>query len=159
MDASADPEPYLWQCRWRPRSTVYPVPRTMFKTGWLSEVGRIVDTAGKIVMRIRNSKGLPLKIRWKRLTLPVATTSSGTCNYGYTDLQLDFNGMSLFARYVSDGNGGDTDALVFNGANQSAAVDHTLDIYTSTGEVLAQGKYSLKSALSAMAFQVVEPQP
>ena len=42
--------------------------------------------------------------------------------------------MSLFANYVSDGQGGHIEGnrTTFNGSSQSLSEDHTIDIYTST---------------------------
>ena len=125
--------------------------------GFLEVQDGLLDTAGKIVMRMSELKGFASQDPMK------GETDIASYNNEFRDLQLqlhqisqlDFNGMSLFARYVSDGNGGDTGVLaVFNGANQSASLDHTLDIYTST-QGSAGSKVSIHKSLllSALAFQ------
>jgi flagellin-like hook-associated protein FlgL len=67
--------------------------------------------------------------------------------------QLDFNGMSLFANYVSDGQGGSGGTeMQFNAGSTSASLDHTLDIYTSSqgsnGSKVSIHKSALLSALT-----------
>ena len=125
--------------------------------GFLEVQDGLLDTAGKIVMRMSELKGFASQDPMK------GETDIASYNNEFRDLQLqlhqisqlDFNGMSLFARYVSDGNGGDTGVLaVFNGANQSASLDHTLDIYTST-QGSAGSKVSIHKSLllSALTFQ------
>ena len=75
----------------------------------------------------------------------------------YNISQLDFNGMSLFANYVSDGHGGHIEGnrTTFNGSSQSLSEDHTIDIYTSTkgsaGTKVSLHKSILLSALPSMA--------
>jgi flagellin-like hook-associated protein FlgL len=72
----------------------------------------------------------------------------------YAISQQDFNGMSLFAQYTSDGNGGSTagEQTIFAGKDQNFSLDHTLDIYTSTkgadGSKVSIHKSALLSALT-----------
>jgi len=69
--------------------------------------------------------------------------------------QLDFNGTSLFAQFVSDGQGGaGTTEMQFNASATSETLDHTLDIYTSTkgseGSKVSIHKSSFLSALTIL---------
>jgi len=123
--------------------------------GFLEVQDGLIETAGKIVMRMSELKGYasqdPLK----------GEQDIASYNNEFKDLQLqlhaisqlDFNGMSLFANYTSNGQGGANDEyVVFNGASQSATKDHTLDIYTSTkgssGSKVSIHKSALLSALT-----------
>jgi flagellin len=123
--------------------------------GFLEVQDGLIETAGKIVMRMSELKGYasqdPLK----------GTQDIASYNNEFKDLQLqlhaisqlDFNGMSLFANHTSNGQGGsNAEYAVFNGASQSASKDHTLDIYTSTkgssGSKVSIHKSTLLSALT-----------
>jgi flagellin len=69
--------------------------------------------------------------------------------------QLDFNGTSLFAQFVSDGQGGSgTTEMQFNASSTLESLDHTLDIYTSTkgseGSKVSIHKSSFLSALTIL---------
>ena len=100
--------------------------------GFLEVQDGLLDTAGKIVMRMSELKGFASQDPMK------GETDIESYNNEFRDLQLqlfaisnqDFNGMSLFANHISDGQGGDTGVrATFNG---DKGLDHTLDIYTST---------------------------
>ena len=90
----------------------------------------LLDTVGKIVDRMSELKGLssqdPMKSEQDRASY----------NNEFKDLQVQlhdisqmkFNGVSLFAEFTAEK--GSTAAL-FNGANQSSQLDHTISIFTS----------------------------
>jgi flagellin len=124
-------------------------------TGFLEVQDGLLETAGKILMRMSELKGYssqdPLK----------GEQDIASYNNEFKDLQiqlhsisqLDFNGTSLFAQYVSDGQGGsDSDEVQFNAGSTSQGLDHTLDIYTSTqgsdGSKVSIHKSALLSALT-----------
>jgi len=123
--------------------------------GFMEVQDGLLETAGKIVMRMSELKGYasqdPLK----------GEQDIASYNNEFKDLQvqlhaisqLDFNGMSLFANYVSDGQGGSgSDEMKFNAGSTDAGLDHTLDIYTSSqgsaGSKVSIHKSALLSALT-----------
>ena len=123
--------------------------------GFLEVQDGLIESAGKIVMRMSELKGYasqdPLK----------GEQDIASYNNEFKDLQiqlyqisqLDFNGMSLFANFTSNGQGGSTTTeTVFNGSTDWTATDHTLDIYTSTqgssGSKVSIHKSALLSALT-----------
>jgi flagellin-like hook-associated protein FlgL len=126
--------------------------------GFLEVQDGLLETAGRIVMRMSELKGFasqdPLK----------SDSDIASYNNEFKDLQLqlyqisqmDFNGSSLFANYSTDGgNPGETDNTsyaVFGAENQNALYDHTLDIYTSSegseGTKVSIHKSLLLSALT-----------
>jgi flagellin len=123
--------------------------------GFLEVQDGLIETSGKIIMRMSELKGYasqdPLK----------GEQDIASYNNEFKDLQLqlhsisqlDFNGMSLFANHTSNGQGGaNAEKVIFNGASQSAVKDHTLDIYTSTkgssGSKVSIHKSALLSALT-----------
>jgi len=123
--------------------------------GFLEVQDGLIESAGKIVMRMSELKGYasqdPLK----------GEQDIASYNNEFKDLQiqlyqisqLDFNGMSLFANFTSNGQGGSTGTeTVFNGSTDWTATDHTLDIYTSTkgssGSKVSIHKSALLSALT-----------
>jgi flagellin len=124
--------------------------------GFLEVQDGLLETAGKIVMRMSELKGFASQDPMK------GETDIASYNNEFRDLQMqlfaisqqDFNGMSLFARYTSDGNGGSNRAeeVQFNGKDQDLKKDHTIDIYTSTkgadGTVVSIHKSALLSALT-----------
>ena len=125
--------------------------------GFLEVQDGLLDTAGKIVMRMSELKGFASQDPMK------GETDIESYNNEFRDLQLqlyqisqlDFNGMSLFADYVSDGQGSNTtDQVNFSGDKN---VDHTIDIYTST-KGSAGPKVSLHKSmlLSALTLQMTE---
>ena len=129
--------------------------------GFLEVQDGLLETAGKIVMRMSELKGFASQDPMK------GETDIASYNSEFKDLQkqlyeisqLDFNGMSLFANYVSDGQGGHISGnrATFNGSSQSLSEDHTIDIYTST-KGSAGSKVSLHKSilLSALTFQQTE---
>ena len=123
--------------------------------GFLEVQDGLIESAGKIVMRMSELKGYasqdPLK----------GEQDIASYNNEFKDLQiqlyqisqLDFNGMSLFANFTSNGQGGSTTTeTVFNGSTDWTDTDHTLDIYTSTqgssGSKVSIHKSALLSALT-----------
>jgi flagellin-like hook-associated protein FlgL len=123
--------------------------------GFLEVQDGLLETAGKIVMRMSELKGFASQDPMK------GETDIASYNSEFKDLQaqlyqisqLDFNGMSLFANFQSDGNGGSTtDKTVFKGKDDWTDSDHTLDIYTSTqgsaGSKVSIHKSALLSALT-----------
>ena len=125
-------------------------------TGFLEVQDGLLETAGKILMRMSELKGYssqdPLK----------GEQDIASYNNEFKDLQiqlhsisqLDFNGTSLFAQYVSDGQGGSDSSteVQFNAGSTDQGKDHTLDIYTSTqgsdGSKVSIHKSALLSALT-----------
>jgi len=123
--------------------------------GFLEVQDGLLETAGKIVMRMSELKGFASQDPMK------GETDIASYNSEFKDLQyqlyqisqLDFNGMSLFANFTSDGQGGSTTTNTqFNGKDDWSAADHTLDIYTSTqgssGSKVSIHKSILLSALT-----------
>jgi len=120
--------------------------------GFLEVQDGLLDTAGKIVMRMSELKGFASQDPMK------GETDIESYNNEFKDLQLqlyaisglDFNGMSIFANHISDGNGGDTGVRATYGGTKDE--DHTLDIYTSTkgsaGTKVSIHKSLLLSALT-----------
>ena len=131
--------------------------------GFLEVQDGLLETAGKIVMRMSELKGFASQDPMK------GETDIASYNSEFKDLQaqlyqisqLDFNGMSLFANFTSrDGNSGSNDGsdgttrtyTEFRGKDNFTAVDHTLDIFTSTqgsaGPKVSIHKSVLLSALT-----------
>lgn len=126
--------------------------------GFLEVQDGLLETAGRIVMRMSELKGYasqdPLK----------SDSDVASYNNEFKDLQvqlyqisqMDFNGASLFARYATDsGNPGQTDndiEAIFGAENTHPQFDHTLDIYTSSegseGTKVSIHKSLLLSALT-----------
>jgi len=126
--------------------------------GFLEVQDGLLETAGRIVMRMSELKGYasqdPLK----------SDSDVASYNNEFKDLQvqlyqisqMDFNGASLFARYATDNsNPGQTDnnrEAVFGADKQNSLYDHTLDIYTSSegseGTKVSIHKSLLLSALT-----------
>jgi flagellin len=126
--------------------------------GFLEVQDGLLNTAGKIVMRMSELKGFASQDPMK------GETDIASYNNEFRDLQLqlhqisqlDFNGMSLFANHVSDGQGGSTsEKVIFNGKDQSASKDHTIDIYTSTkGSSGAKVSLHKSALLSSLSFKM-----
>ena len=126
--------------------------------GFLEVQDGLLETAGRIVMRMSELKGYATQDPLK------SESDVASYNNEFKDLQvqlyqisqMDFNGASLFALYRTDPNNpGETDAnneAVFGGASQNALYDHTLDIYTSSqgsdGTKVSIHKAMLLSALT-----------
>ena len=115
----------------------------------------MLDTVGRIVDRMSELKGLasqdPMKSEQDRASY----------NNEFKDLQVqlynisqqNFNGMSLFANHMTDGNGATTTTQVlFNGKDTTRSNDNTIDIYTSgqgsSGSKVSIHKATLLSALT-----------
>lgn len=106
--------------------------------GFLEVQDGLLDTAGKILMRMSELKGYhsqdPLK----------STADSASYDEEFKDLQLQlyqistisFNGQNIFARWRMNDAG--TDELtgdeegIFGAENQASTRDNTIDIYTSS---------------------------
>jgi flagellin len=131
--------------------------------GFLEVQDGLLETAGKIVMRMSELKGFASQDPMK------GETDIASYNSEFKDLQaqlyqisqLDFNGMSLFANFTSDGQGGSNDGseagttaeyTEFKGKDDFTSKDHTLDIFTSTqgsaGSKVSIHKSVLLSALT-----------
>ena len=131
--------------------------------GFLEVQDGLLETAGNIVMRMSELKGFASQDPMK------GPSDIASYNNEFRDLQQqlyaisqqDFNGMSLFAQFTSDGNGGSTtggtdqagsEQTIFAGKDQNFSLDHTLDIYTSTkgadGSKVSIHKSALLSALT-----------
>ena len=111
----------------------------------------MLETAGKIIDRMSELKGLasqdPMKSEMDRYSY----------NNEFKDLQIqlysitneNFNGVSLFANYVSQNS---TQEVFFNGMEQNRMADHTISIHTSQngsgGAKVSLHKSMLKSALT-----------
>jgi len=126
--------------------------------GFLEVQDGLLETAGRIVMRMSELKGYasqdPLK----------SDSDVASYNNEFKDLQvqlyqisqMDFNGASLFAQFRTDPtNPGETDStteVVFGAENQDKLFDHTFDIYTSSegseGTKVSIHKSMLLSALT-----------
>ena len=107
----------------------------------------MLETVGRIVGRMAELKGMATQDPMK------SSQDVESYNNEFVDLQKQlfdiskstFNGVSLFANYASNGNGGSNSTMtLFKG---STSADHTIDIFTSS-EGSAGTKVSLyKSAL------------
>ena len=111
----------------------------------------MLETVGKIIDRMSELKGLatqdPMKSAMDRYSY----------NNEFKDLQIqlysitneNFNGVSLFANYVSQNS---TQEVFFNGMEQNRMADHTISIHTSQngsgGAKVSLHKSMLKSALT-----------
>jgi flagellin len=124
--------------------------------GFLEVQDGLLETAGRIVMRMSELKGYasqdPLK----------SDSDIASYNNEFKDLQvqlyqisqMDFNGASLFALYRTDPtNPGETDdaEAIFGAEKQHALYDHTFDIYTSS-EGSEGTKVSIHKALLLSAL-------
>ena len=126
--------------------------------GFLEVQDGLLETAGRIVMRMSELKGYATQDPLK------SDSDIASYNNEFKDLQvqlyqisqMDFNGASLFANYATDdGNPGVTDSrveAVFGGPDQNPLFDNTLDIYTSSegseGTKVSIHKSLLLSALT-----------
>ena len=124
--------------------------------GFLEVQDGLLETVGNIVMRMSELKGYASQDPMK------GESDIASYNNEFRDLQQqlyaisqqDFNGMSLFARYTSDGNGGSNrnEEVQFAGKDQDLTLDHTIDNYTSTkgadGTKVSIHKSALLSALT-----------
>ena len=126
--------------------------------GFLEVQDGLLETAGRIVMRMSELKGYATQDPLK------SDSDVASYNNEFKDLQvqlyqisqMDFNGASLFARYATNsGNPGQTDnniEAIFGAENTHHQFDHTLDIYTSSegseGTKVSIHKSLLLSALT-----------
>jgi flagellin-like hook-associated protein FlgL len=126
--------------------------------GFLEVQDGLLETAGRIVMRMSELKGYATQDPLK------SDSDVASYNNEFKDLQvqlyqisqMDFNGASLFALYRTDpDNPGETDhgtEAVFGAHKQNGEYDHTFDIYTSSegseGTKVSIHKSMLLSALT-----------
>ena len=120
--------------------------------GFLEIQDGLLDTAGKILMRMSELKGYSTQDPLKN------DTDVASYNNEFQDLQkqlydistMDFNGQSIFARY-KQGDTSNSAEAIFGAENQDAALDYTIDIYTSSkgsgGTTVSLHKPLLLSAL------------
>ena len=113
----------------------------------------MLDTVGKILDRMSELKGLASQDPMK------SDQDRASYNNEFQDLQVQlysisqqgFNGVSLFANYTTE-KGGAADEALFNAADQSLSLDHTMTIYTSSegsgGSKVSVHKSLLLSALT-----------
>ena len=112
----------------------------------------VLETVGRIVGRMAELKGMATQDPLK------SSQDVESYNNEFADLQKQifdiskttFNGVSLFADFQSDANGGSTSAKTqFKGSD---SLDHTIDIYTSSegssGTKVSLYKSALLSALT-----------
>ena len=122
----------------------------------------VLETVGRIVGRMAELKGMATQDPLK------SSQDVESYNNEFADLQKQlfdiskttFNGVSLFADFVSDGNGGSGSTQTqFKG---SASLDHTIDIYTSSegssGTKVSLYKSALLSALTIDASALTTAQ-
>jgi len=126
--------------------------------GFLEVQDGLLETAGRVVMRMSELKGYATQDPLK------SDSDVASYNNEFKDLQvqlyqisqMDFNGASLFALDRTDpDNPGETDTgteAVFGAHKQNAEYDHTFDIYTSSegseGTKVSIHKSMLLSALT-----------
>jgi len=103
--------------------------------GFLEIQDGLLDTAGRILMRMSELKGYATQDPLK------SDSDTASYNNEFKDLQLqlyeisqmDFNGQKLFARFTTDSSGEvTTDEAIFGAENQVKTDDHTIDIFTSS---------------------------
>ena len=103
--------------------------------GFLEIQDGLLDTAGRIVMRMSELKGYSTQDPLK------SDSDTASYNNEFKDLQLqlyeisqmEFNDQKLFARYSTDSAGEvTTDEAIFGAENQVKTDDHTIDIFTSS---------------------------
>jgi flagellin len=103
--------------------------------GFLEIQDGLLDTAGRIVMRMSELKGYSTQDPLK------SAADTASYNNEFKDLQLqlyeisqmEFNDQKLFARYSTDSAGEvTTDEAIFGAENQVKTDDHTIDIFTSS---------------------------
>ena len=122
----------------------------------------VLETVGRIVGRMAELKGMATQDPLK------SSQDVESYNNEFADLQKQlfdiskttFNGVSLFADFVSDGNGGSGSTQTqFKGSD---SLDHTIDIYTSSegssGTKVSLYKSALLSALTIDASALTTAQ-
>ncbi len=125
--------------------------------GFLEVQDGLLETAGKIVMRMSELKGYASQDPMK------GEQDVASYNSEFKDLQvqlyqisqLDFNGMSLFANHTSKNgaDGGGNDEALFNGISQNALKDYTISIFTSS-EGSSGPKVSIHKSLLLSALTI-----
>ena len=123
-------------------------------TSFLEVQDGMLDTVGRIVDRMSELKGLASQDPMK------SAQDRASYNNEFKDLQVQlynisqqgFNGVSLFANYITEDDGTTgTDEILFNAENTTRSNDNTLTIFTSTegsaGSKVSVYKSSLLSAL------------
>jgi flagellin-like hook-associated protein FlgL len=120
--------------------------------GFLEIQDGLLDTAGKILMRMSELKGYSTQDPLK------SDTDVASYNNEFQDLQkqlydistMDFNGQSIFARY-KQGDTSNSAEAIFGAENQDPQLDYTIDIFTSSkgsgGTTVSLHKSLLLSAL------------
>ena len=122
--------------------------------GFLEVQDGLLETTGRIVMRMSELKGYATQDPLK------SDSDIASYNNEFKDLQVQlynisqqgFNGVSLFANYITEDDGTTgTDEILFNAENTTRSNDNTLTIFTSTegsaGSKVSVYKSSLLSAL------------
>jgi flagellin len=122
----------------------------------------VLETVGRIVGRMAELKGMATQDPLK------SSQDVESYNNEFADLQKQlfdvskttFNGVSLFANFVSDGNGGaGSTQTQFKGAD---SLDHTIEIFTSSegssGTKVSLYKSALLSALTIDASDLTTAQ-
>jgi flagellin len=117
----------------------------------------MLDSVGKIIDRMSELKGLASQDPMK------SAQDRASYNNEFKDLQvqlydistMEFNGVSLFARFVSGDTAGESGSEegVFNAQGQELDKDNTLTIYTS-GQGSSGSKVSVHKALLLSALTV-----
>jgi flagellin len=124
--------------------------------GFLEVQDGLLETTSKIVMRMSELKGYATQDPLK------GDTDIASYNNEFKDLQyqlyqisqMDFNGMSLFARHTTNDSGINTSTeAYFGGKDQSAQRDNTIDIYTSS-QGSAGPKVSIHKGLLLSALTI-----
>jgi flagellin len=122
--------------------------------GFLEVQDGLLETAGRIVMRMSELKGYATSDPMK------SKQDEASYNNEFKDLQvqlyqiaeMDFNGASLFAQYANTKNDIVSGEGQFAAHNQKSDLDNTLTIYTSTkgdaGTKISISRSNLLSALS-----------
>jgi len=122
--------------------------------GFLEVQDGLLETAGRIVMRMSELKGYATSDPMK------SEQDVASYNNEFKDLQvqlhqiaqMDFNGASLFAQYANDKDDKVTKEGRFAAHNQKNNLDNTLAIYTSTkgddGTKISIARSNLLSALA-----------
>ena len=124
--------------------------------GFLEVQDGLLETAGRIVMRMSELKGYATSDPMK------SEQDEASYNNEFKDLQvqlyqiaqMDFNGASLFAQYSNTKDDIVSDEGRFAAHNQKSNLDNTLTIYTSTkGDAGTKISISRSNLLSALAVR------
>jgi flagellin len=124
--------------------------------GFLEVQDGLLETTSKIIMRMSELKGYATQDPLK------GETDIASYNNEFKDLQyqlyqisqMDFNGMSLFANHTTNASGANTNVEAgFGGKDQSAQLDNTIDIFTSS-EGSSGPKVSIHKGLLLSALTI-----